>query len=886
MAKQSGGRTGLMAGLLSRIGVTHGGLPDLIGRLASFGPAKPVRMEPTDKGQTDASESARSAKPAVRPSGSADKKADGTSTKDKSDGRDNGPDKDSRKRRNTMGKRKRNGKDRGRTRIGFISRVDYPVEGFRTALLEKAKERFADANVHFVVLAAGLISARAVKDIVQGIKAIQRAIKRQITKLTKAFKAREKHRKELDNADFARYSKAQGVRKDALETLKKLPDDASEEQRKEAEEAFNKADAEMNKRWSLYRANQVRRANESAEEGFALEEQVKHLKDAIAEQDRELEKWKPESLAAYMAKVMPHFTNRAGKPVRLYIVPSSAFDNEIGIETARILAERRKDVILYSKNLDRFPLRDEERRLEKTLEVLVPQQQAWMRGKYDATPVQRILTDRDGLKLEDPDIFVIGGFGSAMAKPLGEFPTPWVSLPALHDIELSGVKTSENQIGVAVVSVHPDHAVPLVTFYSLKDMIAYERQSIGYPRDATPEQRRLIDVMKDLGEASTGTLSRSTGLTEDEVTVEMQSLVATPSHARNTTWPGVVWDDKSRKWKFPLRWLQEKLRYPEPDGEPKTDTVVAYGCIHGGSTNLDPDYVLRELPRRILDHGATILVGAGDFVEGLEHNLAQRGEVHPAFWNLSLQEEFTGLLIGKVTIDVFRARFPAALEKLRERTGGRQPTDEEIHAAINEALLQNLLIEGNHDEWAKKHGVTPLITMRSTMVKLIRNTVELELDKHGMRTVGLDDLVERKTLILEDGNFTLPSGLEMTIAHPHMSRTLTTSIRAQAGLKQYGKSHLVILANFHVGIAVHRWDSQRGQRACLQVGTFMLSTDFERKKQKTVDHGFGVIIMTSVNGRVVETETTFYGYRPGEGKGLDPKDPFRLMLGEFGLDKV
>ncbi|MEA3249736.1 MAG: hypothetical protein U9Q03_05285 [Patescibacteria group bacterium] len=770
-----------------------------------------------------------------------------------------------------------------KTRVGWISRVDFGEEGFRTALLWLAKVIFKRADVHFVVLAAGLVAAKAVRETRRKIKAKQRRLKSRIMELTRNHKAREKKRKEWEKRDRDRWLQARRAFWDAEDELAKLPDEAPKKQRNELEAKVKAAKSEKNKRHGLLETNNGRRYKEADRGQKSHDTNVTDLEDRIYALSKDLDDWEPENMAAFLAKAIPEFVNRAGERVNLYIVPSEAFDGIEGIETARELQRLREDIRIYGPNRDIFPMRGDD---GKKVEVIVPEKATWMRSEYFATPVQRVLTDRKGLADGHPDIYAVAGFGSSMVKPQGEFPRPWFSVPALH--EITGVRTSENQIGVAVTSIHPDHTVPLVTFHSLKDEVNNERDFIGLPKQPTTAQRSLIAALKDLGDATTGTLADRTGLTEDQVTSEMQSMAATSSHSRNTKWPGVIWDKEDRRWKFPMEWMQQKLRYPVPPKEMQKDVVMAYACLHGGSVMLDIGYFLKHMPQRILDHDATILVGAGDFVEGLAHNLAQRGEVHPAFWNLRLQEELSGTMVAKVTLDVFRARFPAALERFKERIGKRKLSnkekDRELHVAIDEALLQNVMIEGNHDEWVKRHGVQPMIHMRSVMVNMIRKVIEKDLDKHDMRTVNLDEIVERKTIILPCGDrYILPSGLKMSVDHPHMSRTKTTSIRAQAGLAQNSDAHLVILANFHVGIAVMGWDGERGQRVCLQVGTQVIDSDFEHKKQKTVDHGFAIMILESRKNRVVRTTTTFYGHKPGEGKGLDAMGPFDDLMAKFGL---
>jgi hypothetical protein len=776
-----------------------------------------------------------------------------------------------------MGKTMRNGNgSTEKTRIGFLSRIDYPGTGFRRALLELAREAFMRADVHFVVLAAGLISSRAVKEAIAEIKRAVTVVRRQIKAAKKRHAINEKRRKEAASGDWQRYVEARSANTAVKNELKALPKDVTPEERAALETRVKETETEMKKRWSLRAANEGRRTKEAEREA----EELAKFQAEIAENEARLEPYKAENMAAYLAEAIPRFVNAEGERIKLYIVPSSAFDGKIGNETAELLQELRSDdVIVYSQHRDRFPIAS----AGKIVEVLVPEIMAWLRGDYYSTPVERVLKDRAVMGDRDvvPDMFVVGGFGSAMVKPEGEWPTPWISLPVLHDI--TGVRTSENQVGVVIMSIHPEHAVPLFIAHSFKDQVSGELDFIGTPRGMNEQRRRLIDTMKRLRSASTGSLARETGLTEDVVTSEMQSMASTPSCTRNTTWPGFVWDDKSHKWSIPHKWIQESLRYPSLAGERKIDSIMAYGCLHAGSVNLDMEFFLRELTQRILDHEATILVGAGDFVEGVNHELMNRKEVYGGLV-VTEQEILAARLIARVTVNIFRARFPDILKRLREKIGERQPTDDELHAAISEALLLNLLIEGNHDEWVKRGGVIPLRIMYTEIVTVVMRAIEQDLDKHGLRTLGLYNLVQSKTLILPFGRHQLPSGLHLTVSHPHMSRTKTTSIRAQAALNQARDSQLAIMANFHVGIVVHQWNGTLGQRCCMQVGTLMVDTDFEHKKQKTVDFGFGFVRVVSVKGRVVETHTSFYGRRPEDCRTLDPSTPLQDLLAAHKLN--
>ena len=47
-------------------------------------------------------------------------------------------------------------------KIGFFSRIDYGSKGFRRAVLNAGYDEFRKEKVHFLVLAGGLISEKAI----------------------------------------------------------------------------------------------------------------------------------------------------------------------------------------------------------------------------------------------------------------------------------------------------------------------------------------------------------------------------------------------------------------------------------------------------------------------------------------------------------------------------------------------------------------------------------------------------------------------------------------------------------------------------------------------------------------------------------------------------
>lgn len=691
-------------------------------------------------------------------------------------------------------------------RIGLFSRIDYPGEGFRQALLELAADVFREEDCHYVVLAGGLISAKSVKD-----KLLK--LKRKLTAAQKAIRAIERKKKQLEKS------------------RKALP----------------QADAK----------------------------ELKRLQNRVSSYQRRMAELEPEELGKQLAKLMPRFTDAKGDSVNLYIIPSPAYDGDVGEEVAHILAAKRKDVRVYSAGSDRM----EVKQAGKILEVLTPEKAVWMRGDYYSTPIERVLKDkRKQSSRSAPDLQVIGCFASTITKPKGELPRPYASVPALHRIEEARV--AENQIGVRVMSIHKDHTVPVLRTFNFKDLVSRERTFIGLPNKLSKRRRAIIDLLKEKGRTSTGILADEAGVSRETVEQELQGLVIRDGRPRKT-WPGLFYDKDAKRWDFDLRWVQQHLRYPALPKEFKQDSIVAYGCLHAGSVNTDYRFFLEMIPKIILDRDATILVGAGDLVEGLKHNLALRGEVFGGI-NVTKQEALAGQMVGKVTVDVFRARFPGALAAL---TGGKKgPYDEAtVRAAVDAALLTNILIPGNHDLWMTDFGWTPLAFLKATMRRCIVDSIERILVASGMCMHGLNDLVESKIVEPDKGKFTLPSGLQMTIMHPHMARAKTTSLRPQEMLDKAYDSPVVIGANFHVAEHLEVWDGEHGQRVCLQLGTLKHSTDFEDNKLKIVDQGFGYLGVYSHEGRILKTEATFYDNDPEHAVSLEPDALFKTLVKDLGL---
>lgn len=684
-------------------------------------------------------------------------------------------------------------------RMGLMSRIDFPSDGFRKGLLLLAAEIFQREDVRFIILAGGLVDSRYVKEKTNKLK-------KRISNLKKQLKALQKEE----------------------------PESAKERR------AFNKA--------------------------------VARLEADINRFEKYLDELSADKMAEQLARHLPVFKNGKGETIKLYIFPSPAYDGKIGEEVAELLAEKHRpdDVRTYPSGGDRLPIKQ----AQKIVEVLVPEKSPW-RGDYFSTPAERVLKDKRRQSSQSPpDIQVVGCFGSTISKPLGESPRPYVTIPVLH--RLHEVRASENQIGVRVMTVHKDRVEPVTRNFSFKDLVQAERQFIEPPKNLSKNVRKLVDLLKERGRLSTGVLADESKISREAVQKGLMAL-ANRDGRRPKKWSGLRYDAKAKLWDLDGYWVRENLRYPSLPADRKVDSIEAFGCLHAGSIYADYEYFLETMPRVILEHGSTVLVAAGDLVEGTKHGLLVKGEVYGGM-NVTMQETFAGELLSKIILDVFKVRSTEALARLPAN-----PTADQITQMVRDCLMTLVVIPGNHDLWSLEYGFTPLVVMKSTIINRISEAIGATLAGKGHCLPCLGGLVTEKVIEPDQGEWTLPSGLKMAVLHPHMGRTKTTSIRPQEMMDKAADSHVVIGANFHVGEHLEVWEGELGQRVCIELGTIKRRSDFEDNKLKTVDHGFGYIRVESVNGRIVATENTFYGGSPSKGMKLNRHRVFADLLKVLNL---
>jgi len=539
--------------------------------------------------------------------------------------------------------------------------------------------------------------------------------------------------------------------------------------------------------------------------------------------------------AEKLAQSIPRI-NFGRKPVKTYIVisRSSNYDGKLGIKIAREIAKIRDDIRFWGDSDVEFPIKQ----TGSKLRVIVPRRAAWQ-SKYFSTTIDRLVGDAEMQSAKPlPDLWVVGCSASSLIRPKGNTRRPIISIPGLHVLE--EISTSENATGVRILEMYENGKFKVET-YDFKDLASRERREhIHIPNKVGEVERKIISALKS-GPMTIGMLSDSTGISRERIYSAIERIKNAPEV------PNIVYSRESGKYDIDNQWIQENARYQFPDNKDvKEDSFVAFGCLHAGSVNTDYRFFVDYLPQIILDWKAKFLIGAGDFIEGLEHNLIEKGEVYGGM-DYTEQEKLAAKLVAKVIMEVFRKRFQYR---------------KSVSSAVKNALLTFVYTEGNHDAFVEKHGVKPLVKFRDDLINLLADAIEIELAKRGLFVYGLRKIISSKIIcisyISENKQLTykLPSS---GVIHPRMPRTKTSSQRAQEALQQHQQCQVVFMANFHVAIMIKQWEEFLGKRIAVQVGTLVRGTRYEYEKLKNVDFGVACLKIRSYNGRIIFTESSFEG---------------------------
>lgn len=593
---------------------------------------------------------------------------------------------------------------------------------------------------------------------------------------------------------------------------------------------------------------------------------IEALLEEQAEILEKIEALGAEKLADELEKRIPHFENSKGQLVKIYFSASEAYDGELGIEVSQILARKREDIRVYKPNMDEMFIRQ----TGQTLEIISPAgDRMLMRTSYSSTHADRTAADAENLRQgAPPDVQIIGGHGVNVSRPLGESPQPYFTVPVLHKPE--AVRGAENQIGIRFLTLTKNVIDPIMRTYPYNDYVMNERQNIVAPQNASAAAKKVIEALKKDGSLAFGRLEEATGMTRLQVERVCQTLIRTSSRVRKT-WPGLVIYQDSHRVDFHHDWIQRVLRYKPLVGQVVTERMALAGCWHGGSSDTDYEFLEEETSRVILAIGATMFANCGDLIEGLKHGLERKGALLPGLNNNDKMEELVGAMHAAIAMRVFAVRFAEGWKELLKKSGPN-PSAKETTDLVAACLIYLVFIAGNHDDWGRLDGQTPLVLMKRVIKERLIEGIERELAKVGATMHNLSAFVDGRVIEPRLGRLVLPTGLRMSMLHPGMPRAQTTSARLEQALRKerrWGRkgkpgSHIVVIANFHTAAHVETRAGEIGQRVGVQIGTGKHRTGFEDTKMKIVDMGIAHLRVDSIDGRVVMSEVAFYGNEPND----------------------
>lgn len=573
-----------------------------------------------------------------------------------------------------------------------------------------------------------------------------------------------------------------------------------------------------------------------------------------------------EKHAEYLAKHFPVLG------VKTYLVTSPGYEGEIGKQIGRRLAEKRSDIHHYHGH-KLLPLKLP---IQKHLGVYTDEVGPTFRSKYYDTPIMRALEDQwKAGENRMGDLNIVAPFGSSVFNPgaAREVKRPYVSLPMLS--KPRRVRTSENQFGVRILEINSANLKEsLVTTYSFKDMVSKEGSLSLPPARATEVQKAIVSAIGQSGSMTIGQLEEVIGQKREVISKEATALCEKKAGKK---WPGLHFDEAQKEYGFEKKWFQERLRYllPKAGDLLLEDVFLAFGCLHAMCRWSDMLWFRDEVSKLCIAQGVKYLVGAGDFIEGMKHDLMNKGEIQMGTRgvpNYSYHEEAAAYLVGSVIDQVFQHRIREFLEIAKAmREKGKEVKREEALRQLEEALLNFLFRSGNHCGWVAPLGFDSLGTFIPALRKMLFDRVSDTLAELGIildrRT--LQELIARKMVNFTEkpaSSHELPSKLRVSIYHPEMGNTITPSIRPQQVLG-FSSEPIVFSANFHSAESVEEWNYDLGQRACLQVGTNKIKSGFEEGKLKIVDFGVGLLKVSRLpDGHIWKTQTAFFGEKKAEDK--------------------
>lgn len=562
-------------------------------------------------------------------------------------------------------------------------------------------------------------------------------------------------------------------------------------------------------------------------------------------------------IATELADVLPKRKRANGQGwVKLYIMvsPIAYLDGQYGARIAELLASLRPDDICFWTNPDEhFPLEPVPHPNFKNIACLVPVT-AQFKSRYDSTATDYIIEDYLNRGKDPAELVVVGCVGSHFYKPKGgESFQHFISLPLLHKPQYKK-RSPENQVGVVVVKMTTDGEL-LITNHNCNDLVRVERSTIKISEQFSERERRLLELFRDRPWWTSGLIDdrfgRALGLDRSGIDEMLRGIV--DKCATENLQPTLVYDDSSKRYYIDSKWLQKHLEYLWPNGGFVKDRFLAFACLHALSRKADLRSFIDQSAEIMLKYDIPNLIGAGDFIEGREHGLADKGDVI-AGADYSQQEEMAAKVVSEPLLRVFDFRFAQKVALLQNKN------PQSILDLIRKTLPNFYYRAGNHDEWLTRHGVGILRLFRSELCARLRRGIVAQLVLHDLPFIsGIDELVDAK--VVHRHSFVLASGLDVRTDHLHKGGSATKSMNNQILLRSR-KERVVVHGNFHIVCYQNRFRPEVGQRFVVQVPTVKRDhpedSDFESNKGKLLDSGLCYGEVCSRDGRIIETTSIFF----------------------------
>ncbi|MBI3046433.1 MAG: hypothetical protein HYY86_02780 [Candidatus Harrisonbacteria bacterium] len=539
-----------------------------------------------------------------------------------------------------------------------------------------------------------------------------------------------------------------------------------------------------------------------------------------------------QKFATDLSEAIPKI-KKNGKLVKLYVVTSEAYDGWIGQRVAELLSKLRPDIKNWGHVRGTFPLQ----KFQSIIVALNPRKAVW-RGDYYSTVPDRLVKDEMRVTPKKfPDLYIVGCLAASLQRPKGEKKVPRISVGALH--KLQDVNASENFVGVSILRYREDKSFSEEVI-EFKTLTGQEREMLKLPKLPKIQQKALATIIASTDTAPTlGMLEDRSGISRLELKEALTVLEK----------KGIVWCNGDDRYDVSLEWLQKKTIYKLPESGWQEDRIAAFACLHAGYDSQQKEFFENQATQHMIDCNTDILVGAGDFIAGIKHDLPSYGEVTG---NYTDHEKAAGNLVFSAMLKVFRHRMD---DFLKDKDSAKLK-QEELMPLLKVALMQFVAKEGNHDMWVIPLGFTVLNTFMQTLKDgLIRGIYKYLNEKNVFINLDLlESLVDQK--VVQVNEYTLPSGLGMSIHHFHAGRMGTSSGWPQKAL-EFSDKHIVIFGNFHVAECVREWTKDMGQRVSLEVPTLLARTLFETNKGKKTDVAVGFLKIKSVKGLIIKSEVEF-----------------------------